>query len=387
MNRLLTIAAASALLSVTLTSCIKEEALNAECDITGVDAAWLTEHKSLLLGEPIVGNTHVAFSIQKGSDRSALDPRFELTPGARLVTSAGGTTADANGTVRDFSTPQTYTAISEDGNWTKDYTVSFSYPRPIGTCSFEHYELDKTGRYQVWYEVDPTDADNPRRDYWSTGNAGFALTGMAHAPADYPTAIEPLGVKGNCVKLVTRDTGSFGNTVKMPIAAGNLFIGEFRVNQAMLSPRRATRFGLQLVGGRPLRFEGYYKYKAGTVFTDSKKQVHPELHDTADIYAVLYEVNPDGFVALNGDDVLSSPRIVAMARIDKPGEPEEWTRFSEEFRPMNGKEFDEQRLRTDGYAIAVVATSSRQGAYFEGAVGSTLYVDELRIVWDGEQPE
>ena len=73
-----------------------------------------------------------------------------------------------------------------------------------------------------------------------------------------------------------------------------------------------------------------------------------------------------------------------MARIDNPGEPAEWKHFSEPFRPMNGKRFDENRLRADGYAIAVVATSSRQGAYFEGAVGSTLYVDELRIVWEGE---
>ena len=109
----------------------------------------------------------------------------------------------------------------------------------------------------------------------------------------------------------------------------------------------------------------------------------PERHDTADIYAVLYEVDPADFQALNGDDVLSSPRIVMMARIDKPGEPTEWTHFSEPFRLMPGKEFDEQRLRNDGYAIAVVATSSRQGAYFEGAIGSTLYVDELRVVWEG----
>ena len=170
----------------------------------------------------------------------------------------------------------------------------------------------------------------------------------------------------------------------MPIAAGNIFIGEFRVAQAMLMPRKATRFGLQLVGGRPLRLEGYYKYTAGKVFTDVNQNVRPELHDTCDIYAVLYEVDPEKFVALNGDDVLSSDRIVSMARIDNPGEPAEWKHFSEPFRPMNGKRFDENRLRADGYAIAVVATSSRQGAYFEGAVGSTLYVDELRIVWEGE---
>ena len=40
-----------------------------------------------------------------------------------------------------------------------------------------------------------------------------------------------------------------------------------------------------------------------------------------------------------------------------------------------------ERLKSGKYAIAVVATSSRQGAYFEGAIGSVLWVDELRVVW------
>lgn len=73
-----------------------------------------------------------------------------------------------------------------------------------------------------------------------------------------------------------------------------------------------------------------------------------------------------------------------MARIANPGEPAEWTHFEEPFRLMPGKQFDKQRMSNDGYAITVVCTSSRQGAYFEGAVGSTLYVDELRILWEIE---
>ena len=109
--------------------------------------------------------------------------------------------------------------------------------------------------------------------------------------------------------------------------------------------------------------------------------------DTCDIYAVIYEVDPTKFEPLNGDDVLSSKRIVSMARIDNPGEPQEWKRFVEPFRPMNNKSFEEERLRNDGYAIAIVATSSRQGAYFEGAIGSILYIDELRVTWEGDELE
>ena len=364
-------------------SCIKDEPLNAECDITGVEQAWLDEYKDILVGTPILTNDHVAFNIKKGTDRSQLSPLFTLTEGARITALVDGTEVEGNGLTRNFSSPQTYTVHSQDGEWHKNYTVAFNFPRPIETMSFEHFALESTGRYQTWFEVDPTDTQNPQRNYWASGNGGYALVGIAKQPADYPTASDPLGVQGNCIKLVTRRTGSFGDMVKMPIAAGNIFIGSFDASIAMKKPREATHFGLQLVGGKPLALEGYYKYTAGETFTDKNKQVCPERHDTADIYAVLYEVDPADFQALNGDDVLSSPRIVMLARIDKPGEPTEWTHFSEPFRLMPGKEFDEERLRNDGYAIAVVATSSRQGAYFEGAIGSTLYVDELRVVWEG----
>ncbi|MBO5135129.1 MAG: PCMD domain-containing protein [Bacteroidaceae bacterium] len=371
---------------LVFTSCIREEAANAECDITGVDSIWLKSlPEGFLIGNPIVTNDRVSFTIKKGADRSALAPQFYLTPGAHITAKTGNGEVEGNGLLRDFSTPQTYTVYSEDGHWQKDYIVVFNYPQPISLCSFEYFNLENTNRYYQWFEVDNTDLNNSRRDYWGTGNAGFALSGMGKVPSDYPTAPETMGVNGNCVKLVTRDTGSFGNGVNMPIAAGNLFIGEFKAAQAMLFPRKATRFGLQLVGSRPEKLTGYYKYTAADVFTDKHDNICPDRKDTCDIYAVLFEVDPAKFVPLNGDDVLSSERIVMMARIDNPGEPQEWTYFEEPFKEKNGKTFNEQRLRDNGYAITIVATSSRQGAYFEGAIGSTLYIDEIKIKWEGEE--
>ena len=49
---------------------------------------------------------------------------------------------------------------------------------------------------------------------------------------------------------------------------------------------------------------------------------------------------------------------------------------------MEGKEFSEERLRRDGYAIAIVASASEGGDYFEGAVGSTLCIDEFVLLWE-----
>ena len=384
----------AALLLCTLDSCIQDEPLNAECDITGVDTLWLQQNRNLIKGNPRIDNNRVTFTVPYDADRSALAPKFYLTPGARLTAMVDGVeVADANGMTRDFNTPQTYTTHSEDGQWSKSYEVSFESEAPIEKLDFENFELDPSGRYQVWFEMDANDASNPRRNYWASGNPGYNLTGLGSSPGVFPTTAAEGGVSGKCIKLETKDTGTYGMSTrpKMPIAAGNLFIGEFELSKASRLPRKATKFGLPLVRKKPVTLEGYYKYKAGANFTDAKKKVQPTMHDTADIYAVVYEIDPDNFVPLDGDNILTASNIALMARIDKPAEFEgdmselaaaDWVHFSEPFKPMNGKEFDAERLARGGYAIAIVMTSSRQGAYFEGAIGSTLYVDQLRVVYE-----
>lgn len=384
----------AALLLCTLNSCIQDEPLNAECDITGVDTLWLQQNRNLIKGNPRIDNSRVSFTVPYDADRSALAPKFYLTPGARLTAMVDGVeVADANGMTRDFNTPQTYTTHSEDGQWSKSYEVSFESEAPIEKLDFENFELDPSGRYQVWFEMDANDASNPRRNYWASGNPGYNLTGLGSSPGVFPTTAAEGGVSGKCIKLETKDTGTYGMSTrpKMPIAAGNLFIGEFELSKASRVPRKATKFGLPLVRKKPVTLEGYYKYKAGAKFTDAKKKVQPTMHDTADIYAVVYEIDPDNFVPLDGDNILTASNIALMARIDKPAEFEgdmselaaaDWVHFSEPFKPVNGKEFDAERLARGGYAIAIVMTSSRQGAYFEGAIGSTLYVDQLRVVYE-----
>lgn len=384
----------AALLLCTLNSCIQDEPLNAECDITGVDTLWLQQNRNLIKGNPRIDNYRVTFTVPYDADRSALAPKFYLTPGARLTAMVDGVeVADANGMTRDFNTPQTYTAHSQDGQWSKSYEVTFESEAPIEKLDFENFELDPSGRYQVWFEMDANDASNPRRNYWASGNPGYNLTGFGSSPEVFPTTAAEDGVSGKCIKLETKDTGTYGMNTrpKMPIAAGNLFVGEFELSKASRFPRKATKFGLPLVRKKPVTLEGYYKYKAGAKFTDAKKKVQPTMHDTADIYAVVYEIDPDNFVPLDGDNILTASNIALMARIDKPAEFEgdmselaaaDWVHFSEPFKPVNGKEFDAERLARGGYAIAIVMTSSRQGAYFEGAIGSTLYVDQLRVVYE-----
>ena len=252
---------------------------------------------------------------------------------------------------------------------------------PIGTETtfcFEHFE---TGKYTTWYEED---ANGTRLNWWATANAGFSMLGLGKTPADFPTSVDSMGVKGCGVKLTTRSTGSFGKMMKMPIAPGNLFIGEFLTANATKAPLEATRFGLAIAPSKPVSLTGYYKYTPGEVFTNKAMEEIPERIDTCAIYSVLYEIDPNNFEPLNGSNVLSSDRIVLVAQLENPGAESEWTEFEIPYQEFGGNIFDRNKLENGEYAITIVASSSKGGEVFEGAVGSTLYIDELKIKWDNK---
>lgn len=373
-NNILCIALMTLVLS--LSSCIREEALNAECDVLSADAAWFKEN-NLLNGDVKITNNEIIFIINKEANLNTIpEPEivFQLTPGARIEKDS--TKRNKDGIF------QYYTTYSEDGNWNKQYIAKFIKLPPLDedhVFSFEHFELSSNNKYNIWYEINN---NGIRSDLWASGNAGFMFTGKGKTPDDFPTTTDANGKRGNCIRLTTRDTGSFGKMAGMPIAAGNIFVGEFLSENAMKKPLEATRFGMNIAPRKPAYLTGYYKYTPGEVFTDKKKNPVEGRRDTCAIYSVLYEVDPDNFVSLDGSNVTSSDRIVLIAEIKNPGEPDRWTEFMIPFEAMNDKVFDPERLANNGYAIAVVASSSKDGAFFEGAVGSTLHVDELSIIWE-----
>ena len=92
------------------TGCIKDEPLNAECDIVAV-----TLKGDVLNRSPQIFNDKVVLILKNGVSAMNLAPEFELTPGATI--------SPESGTPRNFIFPQEYTVTSEDGKWKKVYTV------------------------------------------------------------------------------------------------------------------------------------------------------------------------------------------------------------------------------------------------------------------------
>lgn len=365
----------------TLTSCFKDEPLNAECDIEYAylhsddpEATFYQLTDSLV--EVYSTDNVIEFGVKEDVDLTALAPEFVITEGATIE--------PASGSVHDFSDnkPVSYTVTSQDGKWSRTYMVYINHRirtiDEIPTLSFENSMLDTSQRYAVWYE---TAADGYEINAWATGNPGFAITAGDAAPSEYPSSVLEEGYEGRGVRLITRATGTLGALFGMPIAAGNLFTGTFNTLDALGSATKATRFGTP-VSQRPLSFSGYYKYTPGEEVTGEDNKPIPGKIDAGDIYAILYR-NTDSegkAFTLDGDNVKTSDQIVATAIIDEVKPTTEWTPFDINFTYK--EQLDEQILRNYGYSLAIVFSSSINGAYFEGAVGSTLCIDEVKVSYE-----
>lgn len=360
-------------LAIFAASCIKDEAPNSEADILSC-----VIEGDILNRAPVIGNDEITLYIKDGAAINDVTPKFTLTEGA---------TISPDGTSCDFTKSQSYTftVTSQDGKWNKEYTLKIL--PPINTdYNFENVKTNKNDKYYIFYEK----FTNGNEIFsWASGNEGFAFTGVQATKEQYPTTIDHTTEKGQCLKLQTKDTGKLGASVGMPLAAGNLFLGSFSVNLAdVLS---ATKFGVPFTH-IPTRMEGYYKYTPGPTFyklnAEKKLEPVPGRKDQCDIYAVFYETTP-GQETLTGHNILdqNNMNIVSIARIKQSDVVEnsaEWTHFTLTFETLSGRKVEETKLNEGKYNLAIVFSSSIDGAYFEGAPESTLWIDDVNISYEGK---
>ena len=383
------VAALSMSCITTLSSCFKEEPLNAECDI---EQAYIHAESWLNLWFTYPSDTlkiiqsdqdKIEFTMKPSAPSASLKkqaPMFKLTPGATIQPESGS--------VHDFSKgPVTYVVTSEDKQWTRTYQVSIKKEQATMGKEIE-FEFENTYLIKGFYNWQEN-WNGDLLDIWATGNPGFKISNPSAKPEEYPTVMIENGYQGKGVKLTTQRTSKLADMVSKPIAAGNLFIGQFDATDALRDAMKATKFGRPVrFSAKPEKLEGWYKYQAGEKFTD-KNMNELNRQDYGTIYAVLYE-NKEKTVVLYGDNVQSSKQIVALALVGETrddngktaiGNTPEWHHFSVDFDYQSyGKTIDPLKLKNGGYSLAIVCSSSSDGANFLGAVGSTLWVDSFKLI-------
>ena len=80
-----------------------------------------------------------------------------------------------------------------------------------------------------------------------------------------------------------------------------------------------------------------------------------------------------------GDNTETCPYVVRRAQVAALPPTTEWTHFEMTFE---GDAVDAQALANYGYSMTIIFTSSKSGDTFEGAIGSTLLVDEVQITFE-----
>ena len=203
-------------------------------------------------------------------------------------------------------------------------------------------------------------------------------------PEGYPSVPAKDGHSGSYAKLTTQSTGLLGSLVGKPLAAGNLYLGSFDFGMAMRDAMKATKFGIPF-DKKPIKLTGWYRYQPGKKYQDKNRKIVANRTDSAAIYAVFYRNvdEQDNPVTLYGDDVLTNKHILAIAKLAEVKTTDQWTPFEVVFDYT--QQPDERILANRGYNLTVVFSSSERGAQFEGAIGSELSIDEVRIICTKEE--
>ena len=261
----------------------------------------------------------------------------------------------------------TVEAVQEEG--TKNYSAKVA-PLDFGT-QYEYYILcgDKAGETctfttESYVEIPNLNFDTwsqngknwyPNADasnsYWATGNEGVTLggssnsTGVEDSHSGLAAQLQTVQVKVLIVKVT---------------AAGNIFIGNYKTNTS--NPASSVSFGRDYTGARPTKLSGYVKYQPGATMSDGSVPSEKLEKDECDIYIQLW----------SGGETIGEGHFITNETVS------EYTHFE---IPI---EYTVTNKRPD--KIAIVATSSRYGGYFDGmnvigqlAIGSTLWVDDFEL--------
>lgn len=331
--------------------------------------SFVFENNPIVAEQPVINEDNtITFKVKASA---TADDLKALVP--TITYSHKATIAPESGVAQDFSDNKKviYTVTSEDGTVVKEYQVFIS-----GTVEnkdvydFEAWAVPEDAMYKD--VVQPTG--------WATCNDAVALIKNTGSFGDivYKGAY-PVRETSDCVSgekaLLAESVDTKGGTLlgqKVPkVTAGTAFLGTFNAFAALGDPMSATSFGNECLD-KPLEVKGHFKYIAGTDFYTSDGQLDKSRKDKCTIAAVLYEVDSNDDT-LNGDNIYNSPKIVAKAMLNSEGQAE-YTPFSLKLEYI--KEYDV----TKKYKFAVIFSASEDGAKYNAAIGSKLYIDDVEII-------
>lgn len=169
-------------------------------------------------------------------------------------------------------------------------------------------------------------------------------------------------------------------------AAASLYTGSF--GGAKMDMSATINFGRSFTS-RPIALHGYYQYSPANVDAvgdnlPADATVSEGNPDQCAIYVALtkktYTINnkqEDTFIDFEGDENIIAYGTIEGDYVKTNGAANGYTEFT---IPLQYKESQFGAIPTH---IIIVCSASKYGDYFTGGEGSTLYVDDFSLVYEG----
>lgn len=216
--------------------------------------------------------------------------------------------------------------------------------------------------------------------FWDSGNVG-ATTGIAASFGDNVTTRDgSIKVEGDySIKLKS-------DYFVIQFAAGNLFAGQY-----LETDRTDGVLGWgRPFAARPLALRGHIRYISGTV-NYGGSHIAKNQPDQGIVYIALTDGEPEpygetewAFVVRTKDEKLFNPEAENVIAYGE----QVWD-ASTEGDGMIGFTIPLEYHATDRIPerIILVASASRYGDYFEGSTGSTMWLDDLELIYEESKLE
>ena len=340
-------------LSLVFTTCKKEEK-SGDSDILSmtISQSSISDYTSgpVVIDERL--NLAFAFIDRKLENNDFpvnITPMFSISSGARIFPESG-----VSVTLEEEESLALYVVTAEDGS-TSEWFVGVR-GNQLPNFDFENW-YEETGLNSQPY-MEP--GNSAETSVWSTANKGTSIYGI------YGT--EPLKMGNNTLVQITT-----GENNQVPVAAGTIFTGRFDIQLAISNPNdpsNATDFGTPFPF-RPAAARFDYSYKAGPDY------IKGTLIDPNNIFG--------GFTIeqLPGSDQL---RVYVIMDIF---EGENRTEIGRGVLETGNSDVISKVVVPIVYTsdqnpthITLMFTSSKDGNFFTGAVGSTLIVDNVELLYD-----
>lgn len=227
----------------------------------------------------------------------------------------------------------------------------------------------------VWYAATQTDVSN-KTYMWDSSNPGSGSFGFN--PTTGSTEIKHSG--NSSAKLETQ-------YALVKLAAASLYYGRF--NDLVGTSGAKIDFG-QPFTSRPIALKGYFQYAPVAIDNEGSNQpantVSKGDMDVCSIFIILskgtYQLNNTiTSTLLSEEKVKNTDQFIAYGELpisECVSTNGQWKEFN---IPLKYKEdaFGEEPTH-----LIIVCSSSKYGDYFTGGTGSTLYLDDFELIYDGE---